>query len=262
MEKEKGRKKKTPYPFPFSHVDQGWEEEGATSAPSRPSEPLAKGQEAPALAKEGGEEEQSLAKGTGQAQSLEKGDGDASTALGKGQEESTLGKGAVPVKAAPSPPPCKRWKVMVDWHNTLKAGPDDTIRAQDLEALHQLLEKGIGVYLCSWCGRTQRQKVQHEMESLLGPMVVQELMWVGTTTARTGPRGKADLATGFGRSAIFDDGDDILWECNDWGIKCFGITTHKQPHEWMPEHRRFRTFAEAVLSFMEEFKPQKWPADA
>ena len=175
-------------PFEVTHsasdLSQGCKVLTFSKVLTRPSKPLAKGQEAPALAKKGGEEEQPLAKGTGQAQSL----GDASAALGKGEEESTLGKGAVPVKAAPSPPLCKRWKVMVDWRRTLKAGPDDTIRAQDLEALHQLLEKGVGVYLCSWCGRTQRQKVQHEMESLLGPMVVQELIWVGTTTARTGPR--------------------------------------------------------------------------
>ena len=67
-------------------------EEGATSAPSRPSKPLAKGQEAPALAKEG-DEEQSLAKGAGQAQSLEKGVVMHQQPLAKGKKSQPLEKG-------------------------------------------------------------------------------------------------------------------------------------------------------------------------
>ena len=93
LEKEKGRKKKTPYPFPFSHVDQGWEEEGATSAPSRPSKRLAKGQEAPALAKRVVRRSNPLQKGQVRHNPLKKGMVMHQQPLAKGKKSQPLEKG-------------------------------------------------------------------------------------------------------------------------------------------------------------------------
>ena len=169
--------------------------------------------------------------------------------LAKGKETAALEKGSEKKQSpeAQSEP----LAVLVDWHNCLKNGPQDTV-LQDLMALQKLLDKGVEVHLLSVCGAKQTPKVENEMWGKL-PNLIEQLHWWGCCTSRAGVGGKAEYATEWGCQVAFDDSKDILQELGSWGVKTYGIQTPRESHAWMPENSRFASFAEAVRQFIRDY---------
>jgi hypothetical protein len=170
--------------------------------------------------------------------------------LAKGKETAALEKGSEKTQSpeAQSDP----LAVLVDWHNCLKNGPQDTVLVQDLMALQKLLDKGVEVHLLSFCGAKQIPKVEIDMWEKL-PDLIGQLHWWGCCTSRTGVGGKAEYATEWGCQVAFDDSKDILQELGSWGVKTYGIQTPRESHAWMPENSRFASFAEAVRQFIRDY---------
>ena len=136
--------------------------------------------------------------------------------LAKGKEAAALEKGSEKKQSPESQ--SEPLAVLVDWHNCLKNGPQDTVLVQDLMALQKLLDKGVEVHLLSVCGAKQTPKVENEMWDKL-PNLIEQLHWWGCCTSRTGVGGKAEYATEWGCQVAFDDSKDILQELGSWVSK-------------------------------------------
>ena len=205
----------------------------------------------------------SLEKDTGTSskiasKSLEKDTGtsskDASKSLGKDTGTSSkdaskpLEKGSSPgvvLKPAPKMP-----VLVVDWHHTLEV--NDQIPAANMAALEKvamIADVHILSYVASW---TREEAVKKDFAAMIPLHIQRRLVGMHTCWQRTGKGGKLSWCEWLGADAIMDDDNEIIQECKK-SLDCYAICGPKGKHHNLPAHMVWKSFAEAVEVFLEDW---------
>lgn len=211
--------------------------------------PEEKGQE------EKGKEEEPLGKGPQNAKEEEP--------LAKGAPAAPAASAASAASAAPAAPAApaasvaapekattlKKGKVMVDYHWTLEV--DDVIPPGNRVAMKVLLKKGYEIVICTWCFPRRKAEVLATLEKEDWFAQVSFI----ATQARTGAGGKAAICKETGCTTIFDDGTDILDDCEKHGIEVFQVKKKMGFNKGKDQTRPvYETLAGAVEEFLTKRK--------
>ena len=144
--------------------------------------------------------------------------------------------------------PLKKGKVMVDCHWTLEV--NEVIPPENRTAMKVLLKKGYDIVVCTWCFPKRREEVLATLEK---EDWFTKVTFIATQT-RTGDGGKAAICKDTGCTAIFDDGTDILEDCEQAGIEVFQVKKKTGPYKGNQKKPLYETLAGAVEEFLKRRK--------
>ena len=143
----------------------------------------------------------------------------------------------------------EKGKVMVDYHWALEV--DDVIPPGNRVAMKVLLKKGYEIVICTWCFPRRKAEVLATLEKEDWFAQVSFI----ATQARTGAGGKAAICKETGCTTIFDDGTDILDDCEKHGIEVFQVKKKMGFNKGKDQTRPvYETLAGAVEEFLTKRK--------
>ena len=174
--------------------------------------------------------EESLAKSASSSSSsapCQKGEASAPCQKGEASAPCQKGEATAPCQKGGTAVPCQkelpRW-VCVDWFQTIECHELEWQTA----GLKRLKDLGVKIWVVSFAGYFQGQRVQDKRERLKEQGLVDHCSIV---SMRTGESGKVTICKGWDVKVIFDDNTSICMEAKAAGMEVYQITK-KPKYGW------------------------------